>query len=130
MDGGPHLLSKFPSQSTSKAQLDANKKLLTNLEDLQTTLCLNSMCTANKITHLFANDVYNTALDELPEQHWLWNSDLTDKFSTTTADLIANITNQLTSQASPSTHNSFQTFLFKRAALESKVHAPTQSRHT
>jgi hypothetical protein len=52
------------------------------------------MCTANKITHLFSHDVYNTALDELPEQHWLWNSNLTDKFSTMTADLIANITTQ------------------------------------
>jgi hypothetical protein len=54
------------------------------------------MCTTNKITHLFAHDVYNTALDELPKQHWLWNSNLTKKFSTMTADLIANITNQST----------------------------------
>jgi hypothetical protein len=52
------------------------------------------MCTANKITHLFLHDVYNTTLDELPDQHWLWNSDLTDKFSTMMANLIANIANQ------------------------------------
>jgi hypothetical protein len=63
-------------------------------EDLQTTLRLYSVCTANKITHLFSHDVYNTTLDELPDQHWFWNSDLTDKFSTMAADLIANIANQ------------------------------------
>jgi hypothetical protein len=83
----------FLLKALSKAQSDADK-LLSNLEDLQTTLRLYSMCTANKITHLFSHDVYNTTLDELPDQHWLWNSDLTDKFSTMTADLIANIANQ------------------------------------
>jgi hypothetical protein len=61
---------------------------------LQTTFRLYSMCTANKITHLFAHDVYNTALEELPDQQWLWNSDLIDKFSKMTADLLANIANQ------------------------------------
>jgi hypothetical protein len=54
------------------------------------------MCTANKGTHLFVYDVYNTAPDELPNHHCLWNSDLTDKFSTMTADLLANIANQST----------------------------------
>jgi hypothetical protein len=47
------------------------------------------MCTANKMTHLFAHNVYNTALDELPDHHWLWNSDMTDKFSSMTAELLA-----------------------------------------
>ena len=82
----------FLLKALTKAQSDVNKLL--TIEDLQTTLCLYIMCTANKITHLFAHDVYSTALDELPEQHWLWNSNLTDKFSTMTANLIANITNQ------------------------------------
>ncbi|KAL7506944.1 hypothetical protein ACHAXN_009287 [Cyclotella atomus] len=83
----------FLLKALSKAQADANK-LLSNLEDLQTTLRLYSMCTANKITHLFSHDVYNTELDELPQHHWLWNSELTDQFSSMTADLLANITNQ------------------------------------
>jgi hypothetical protein len=52
------------------------------------------MCTANKVTYLFAHDVYNTALDELLDHHGLWNSNLTNKFSTMTADLLANIANQ------------------------------------
>jgi hypothetical protein len=82
----------FLLKALTKAQSDVNKLL--TIEDLQTTLCLYIMCTANKITHLFAHNVYNTALDELPKQHWLWNSNLTNKFSTMTADLIANITNQ------------------------------------
>jgi hypothetical protein len=68
--------------------------LLKALSKAQTTLRLYSMCTGNKITHLFSHDVYNTKLEELPEQHWLWNSELTDKFSTMIADLLANITNQ------------------------------------
>jgi hypothetical protein len=83
----------FLLKALSKAQSDADK-LLSNLEDLQTTLRLYSMYTANKIKYLFLHDVYNTTLDELPDQHWLWNSDLTDKFSTMTANLIANIANQ------------------------------------
>jgi hypothetical protein len=58
----------FKALSNSKAQSDADK-LLSNIEDLQTTLRLHSMCTANKITHLFSHDVYNTTLDELPNQH-------------------------------------------------------------
>jgi hypothetical protein len=83
----------FLLKALSKEQSDADK-LLSNLEDLQTTLRLYSMHTANKITHLFLHSVYNTTLDELPDQHWLWNSDLTDKFSTMTADLIAKTANQ------------------------------------
>jgi hypothetical protein len=60
----------FLLKALFKVQSDADK-LLSNLEDLQTTLRLYSMCTANKITHLFSHDVYNTTLDELPDQHWL-----------------------------------------------------------
>jgi hypothetical protein len=80
----------FPLKALSRAQPDADK-LLSNLEDLQTTLRLYSMCTATKMTYFFSHDMYNTTLDELPEQHWLWNSGLIDKFSTMMADLIANI---------------------------------------
>jgi hypothetical protein len=83
----------FITKALGKAQTDANK-LLTGLEDLQTTLRLYSMCTAQRITHLFAHDVYNTEISELPDHYWLWNSDMTDQFSTMTADLLANITNQ------------------------------------
>jgi hypothetical protein len=52
------------------------------------------MCTAQKVTHLFAHDVYNTSIEDLPDQFWLWNSEMTDQFSNMTADLLANITNQ------------------------------------
>jgi hypothetical protein len=88
----PFYSKPFP---LSKAQSDADK-LLSNLEDLQITLRLYSMCTANKITHLLHTmyTIYNTALDKLPKQHWLWNSDITNKFSTMMADLLANIANQ------------------------------------
>jgi hypothetical protein len=83
----------FLKKALSHAESDATK-LTTHLEDLQTTLRLFSMCTAQKITHLFAHDVYNTSMDNLPDQFWLWNSAMTDQFSNMTADLLANITNQ------------------------------------
>jgi hypothetical protein len=83
----------FLKKALSRAESDATK-LTTHLEDLQTTLRLFSMCTAQKVTHLFAHDVYNTCTDDLPDQFWLWNSEMTDQFSNMTADLLANITNQ------------------------------------
>jgi hypothetical protein len=92
--GSVKFCQQFLLKALSRAQSDATK-LINNLEDLQTTLSrLFSTCTAHKITHLFAHDVYNTKFDELPNNFWLWNSDLTDKFSEMTADLLANITNQ------------------------------------
>jgi hypothetical protein len=57
--GSLKFCQEFLIKALAKAQSDANK-LLFNLEDLQTTLRLYSMCTANKVTHLFAYDVYNT----------------------------------------------------------------------
>jgi hypothetical protein len=72
--GSKAFCQNFITKALGQAQSDANK-LLTNLEDLQTTLRIYSMCTAQKITHLFAHDVYNTAVNELPDQFWLWNSD-------------------------------------------------------
>jgi hypothetical protein len=80
-------------KKSKQRQSDATK-LLTNLDDLQTTLRLFSMCTANKVTHLFAHDVYNTSQSELPDNFWLWESNLTNQFSIMTADLLANITNK------------------------------------
>lgn len=85
------------------------------------------MCTANKITHLFSHDVYNTELDELPQHHWLWNSELTDQFSSMTADLLANII--LINPTSQSTHSLSPIFQSKKVASEYKAHAPMQSRH-
>ena len=35
-----------------------------------------------------------TSLDDLPNNFWLWDSNLTNEFSTMTADLLANITNK------------------------------------
>jgi hypothetical protein len=92
----------FLKKALSRAESDATK-LTTHLEDLQTTLRLFSMCTAQKITHLFAHDVYNTSMEDLPDQLWLWNSAMTDQFSNMTADLLANITNQ--SSVYPCTHS-------------------------
>lgn len=43
-------------KALAQEQSDATK-LLTNLDDLQPTLRIFSMCTANKVTHLFAHDI-------------------------------------------------------------------------
>jgi hypothetical protein len=68
-------------------------KLVQDLEDLQMTLRLYSICTAHKVTHLFGHAVYNTHLDDLPTNFWLWESPMTSKFGNMTSDLIAHVTN-------------------------------------
>jgi hypothetical protein len=72
-------------KALQRAQSDASK-LLTSLDDLQTTL--------NKVTHLFTHNVYNTNPNYLPDNFWLWDSELTNQFSIMTSNLIANITNK------------------------------------
>jgi hypothetical protein len=67
--------------------------LVTDLEDLQNTLKLFSVCTAHKVTHLSSPAVYNTPLGELPNNYWLWDSAMTTQFSAMTSNLIAHITN-------------------------------------
>ena len=73
-----------------------SQKLQSNLQDLQTILRIFSMCTANKVTHLFGCDVYNTPIQNLPSNFYLWDSDLTSQFSDMTNDILANTTNTLT----------------------------------
>jgi hypothetical protein len=91
--GSIDFCQKFILKALDRAKSDATK-LLTNLDDLQTTLRLFSMCTANKVTHIFAHDVYNTSQSQLPDDFWLWESNLTNQFSIMTANLLANITNK------------------------------------
>jgi hypothetical protein len=42
-----------------RAELDA-KRLLQNLDDLQTTLCIFSKCTAQKVTHTYSHTTFTT----------------------------------------------------------------------
>ena len=77
----------------NKANQDAIQ-ILTKLDDLQSSLRIFSTCTSHKITHLFSHDVLNTNIDDLPHNHWLWDSPMTCKFNNMTSDFIANITNQ------------------------------------
>lgn len=95
--GSTSFCSNFILKALQKADSDASK-LLSKLDDLQTILRLFSTCTANKVTHLFGCDVYNSNPDELPNAFFLWDSPLTTKFDTMTANLLENITN---SQALP-----------------------------
>ncbi|KAL7504648.1 hypothetical protein ACHAXN_003960 [Cyclotella atomus] len=52
-----------------------------------------SVCTAHKVTHLFSHAVYNTSLDDLPNNFWLWDSPMTTQLRTMTSNLMAQITN-------------------------------------
>jgi hypothetical protein len=82
----------FIDKAIAHAQSDA-LKLVQDLEDLQTTLWLFSVCTAHKVTHLFSHAVYNTSLDDLPNNFWLWDSPMTTQLRTMTSNLMAQITN-------------------------------------
>ncbi len=63
-------------------------------------------------------------VDDLPDNFWLWDSELTNQFSIMTSNLIANITNKhelpMHSQLSP-------TYQSTKVALASQIHAPTLS---
>ncbi|KAL7503121.1 hypothetical protein ACHAXN_002743 [Cyclotella atomus] len=89
--GSTTFCNNFIDKAISCAQTDA-AKLVTDLEDLQTTLRLFSVCTAHKVTHLSSHAVYNTPLGELPNNYWLWDNAMTTQFSAITSNLIAHIT--------------------------------------
>ena len=91
--GSPTFCHQFLLDSLARARSDSSK-LLRNLDDLQTILRIYSMCTANKITHLFGCDVFNTAVDELPSNYFLWDSDLTQEFNSMTEEVIGEITQE------------------------------------
>ena len=93
--GSTSFCQNFLSKALNRAKTDA-KLLLKNLEDLQTILRIYSTCTAHKITHLFSSDVYNTAVEELPNNYYLWDSPLTQDFSQMTENVLTNITNSHT----------------------------------
>jgi hypothetical protein len=63
--GHPTFCNKFIDKAISRAQTDA-VKLVRDLDNLQTALCLFSVCTAHKVTHLFSHAVYNTPPEHLP----------------------------------------------------------------
>jgi hypothetical protein len=47
----------------------------------------------HKVTHLFSHAVYNTPMNELPNNYWLWDSPMTTQFGTMTSNLLAHIIN-------------------------------------
>jgi hypothetical protein len=51
------------------------------------------VCTVHKVTHLFSHAVYNTPLEELRNNFWLWDSPMTTQFGAMTFSLLAHITN-------------------------------------
>ena len=91
--GSREFCQSFIFKAIQKAEDDANK-LLNGLEDLQTIVQLYSVCTAQKVTHLFGVDVYNTPIDKLPRCYYLWESQLTQAFSAMTEKVLANVTNK------------------------------------
>ena len=91
--GSQHFCHDFLLKMMAKATEDS-QKLLDSLEDSQTILRLYSMCTVHKLTHLFSSDVLNAPVENLPPFYYLWESDLANKFSDMTENLICSLTNQ------------------------------------
>jgi hypothetical protein len=63
--GSADFASNFMSNILEQAISDS-KKLLSNLEDIQTMTRLFSSCNIHKITHLFSSDVFHSPLSSLP----------------------------------------------------------------
>jgi hypothetical protein len=90
--GSVNFCNNFIDKAIVRAQSDA-VTLVSDLEDLKTTLRLFSVCMAHKVTHLFGHAVYNTPVESLLTNSWLWDSPMTTNFGNMTSELIALITN-------------------------------------
>eukprot|EP00956_Cyclotella_meneghiniana_P037754 scaffold143726_cov74-Cyclotella_meneghiniana.AAC.5 len=81
--GSQHFCRSFLQKALSKAKMDS-EKILQGLDDVQSMARVYSMCTVHKLTHLFGSDVINAATSTLPNNYFLWDSDLTNGFSAMT----------------------------------------------
>jgi len=91
---GSHKFCQTFLQTAMQKAISDSKKLLSNLEDLQTITRIYSQCAVHKMTHFFGCDAYNSPLDNLPNQYFLWESDLTSQFSNMTNHVLSSITNK------------------------------------
>jgi hypothetical protein len=90
--GSAEFASTFMSNILAQAISDS-KKLLTDLEDIQTMTRLFSNCTIHKITHLLSSDVFHSPISSLPNLFYLWESNLCDKFNCMVDNFLSDLTN-------------------------------------
>ncbi len=89
--GSQSFCHDFINEAMSKASSDS-KKILAGLDDQQTKLQLFKTCTIHKMTHLFASDVLNSDLSDLPNNWHLWRSDMATSFGQMTNEFLAELT--------------------------------------
>ena len=74
--------------------LTSSRAIATSLDSKQTIMQLFKTCTVHKMTHLFASDVVNNDMIEMPETWNVWQSDMTDKFTDMIEEMISDITSR------------------------------------
>ena len=81
----------FIMQAIKKAISNCDK-IIDGLDSDQTVLQIFRACTAHKMTHLFAADVLNNKLNDLPRNWYLWESEMADEFSNMIDKVISSVT--------------------------------------
>ena len=76
--------------------LEASRAIATSLDSKQTIMQLFKICTLHKMTHLFASDVVNSDITDLPDNWNVWQSDMTDRFTEMLEEMICTVTNRPT----------------------------------
>jgi hypothetical protein len=85
---------------TIKQAVSNCDKIIDGLDSDQTVLQIFRACTAHKMTHLFAADVLNHKLNDMPRNWFLWESDMADAFS----DMIDKVLSAVTRRPSIPAH--------------------------
>ena len=99
--GSSNFCNTFLMKAISKAK-DATHKIINGLSDLQTKLCLFSVCTVHKLTHLFAYDLYTNCSNGLPNNWFCWDGAFNGEFTEMINIIFENITQ---TSGMPHTHN-------------------------
>ena len=89
--GSSNFCNTFLMKAISKAK-DATHKIINGLSDLQTKLCLFSVCTVHKLTHLFAYDLYTNCSNGLPNNWFCWDGAFNGEFTEMINIIFENIT--------------------------------------
>lgn len=91
--GSPAFCNRFILKMVQKAVI-ASDKVIAGLDSSQTILQIFRMCTAHKLTHLFAADIINADITDLPVNWNLWDSDMATEFTAMIDKVISSITNR------------------------------------
>lgn len=89
--GSPAFCSDFILNMVRQT-VEASNKIINGLDSDQTILQLFCMCTAHKLTHLFAADVLTKDFDDLPDNWNLYDSDMAADFNGMIDGVLSSIT--------------------------------------